>query len=470
VGTEVWRYVALTAHGRYEEAYQVIREANPFPSACARVCNHPCESACRMGVTGGDPIAARTLKRFVVDHIDPSVYRPVVLPAGPEAKKVAVIGAGPSGLTVAHYLSLRGHRITVFEELDRPGGMLTSAIPSYRLPRDVLNKEIESLLNDNIQVEYGKSLGRDFTIESLRKDGFDAIYVALGSQKSRRLGVPGEDVDGVLHGIEFLKEFNIKGSVHAQGRVGIIGGGNSAVDAARVARRQKRVTGVTIYYRRTEAEMPAYHEEIEAAIEEGIEIIPLVTPVEVLSRENTMVGIRFLKNELGDKDSSGRRSPVPVKGSEFDVALDTLIVAISEEPAADALAGLKVSRWKTLDVNPESLQTSQPGVFGGGDVVSGPRTVIEAIGDGKRAALMIDRYLHNKMLKKINVVKLPSVFVEPSEAEESDDVVERVRSPLLPVQQRHGCFKEVELGVTEIQAVREARRCLRCDLDFTQPA
>jgi NADPH-dependent glutamate synthase beta subunit-like oxidoreductase len=349
--------------------------------------------------------------------------------------------------------------------------MLTGAIPEYRLPRETLRKEIDSLLNENVEVKLGRALGRDFTVDSLLADRFDAVYLAIGSHTSKRLDAKGEDVEGVIPGIRFLKAHNLHGQTLARGRVGIVGGGNSAIDAARVAVRQKGVASVTIYYRRTEAEMPAYAEEIRAALDEGIRILPLLAPVEVLAEGGKLRAVRFRKNELGEPDASGRRRPVPVPGSEFDEPLDTLVVGIGEEPDKGALAGLAVTRKGTLDVNPESLAAGRPGVFGGGDAAAGPRTVIEAIADGKTAALMIDRYLAGKLLRLLPEVKLPSVHVAPpAEAGEADAGTARVHAPHLDCAKRTGCFSEVELSVSEEDAVREARRCMRCDLDFTRPA
>jgi NADH-quinone oxidoreductase subunit F len=286
VGTEAWRYVAHISRGEYDLAYRVIRQANPFPSVCARVCNHPCERMCRAGATGGEAIAVRALKRFVVDRVSPDTYTEPVQPAGPNAPKIAVIGAGPSGITAAHYLGAMGNRVTIFERETVPGGMLMAGIPEYRLPREQLRKEFDLLIGPNVEVHFNKALGRDFTIDSLLgKEGFKAVYVATGSHQSRKLGVPGEDVkEGIIPGIAFLKAYNLKGTNLAKGRVGVIGGGNSAVDAARVALRQKGVESVTILYRRTRDEMPAYAEEIEAAIEEGVKLDTLDAPVEVLSK------------------------------------------------------------------------------------------------------------------------------------------------------------------------------------------
>ena len=282
VGTEAWRYVAHIGRGEYDEAYRVIREANPFPSVCARACDHQCEERCRAGTSGGDPIAIRALKRFVTDRIDPSSYVPPRQEwTDGEPPRVAVVGAGPAGLSAAHVLSLRGYRVSVFESEPEPGGMLYCAIPEYRLPRDVITKEIESLLDDNIDVVCNTTLGTDFTIDSLLEDGFKAVLLALGAHKSRPLGIENEDVPGVYPSIDFLKAFNQRGEQLAKGRVGIIGGGNSAIDAARTALRQRDVESVSILYRRTRIEMPAFEEEIEAALQEGIAIETLISPTAV---------------------------------------------------------------------------------------------------------------------------------------------------------------------------------------------
>jgi NADH-quinone oxidoreductase subunit F len=466
VGTEVWRYVAHVARGENDEAYRVIRAANPFPSTCARVCHHPCESVCRAGTTGGDPVAVRALKRFVVDQADPAAFVPVVAPAGPDAARVAVVGGGPAGLTAAHLLSLQGHRVTIFEQEDRLGGMLVAAIPEYRLPRAPLDREIAALQNANIEVRCGVALGRDVTPAGLLADGYRAVYVALGSHQSKRLDLPGEDADGVIPSIRFLKAANLRGEAFARGVVGIVGGGNSAIDAARVAIRQPGVTSVTVYYRRARDEMPAYAEEVAAALEEGVVLETLVAPVALQTPNGRLTSVRLQQNELGEPDASGRRRPVPIPGSERDVPLDTLVVAIGEQPEATALPGLALTRGGTLMADPESMATNVRGVFAGGDVVSGPRTLVEAVADGKRAAAMIDRFVRGKLLRTLGHVPLPSVFVPPCDDEEAE--APRAHPPLLPVAERRGNCREVELALPAHAARCEARRCLRCDLEFTQ--
>lgn len=475
LGTEAWRYVAHIARGEYEEAYRVIREANPFPSICARVCNHPCEEHCKAGVIEGEAIAIRALKRFVCDRVDPLIFKPERMAIADEkSPKVAIVGSGPAGLTAAHYLSIRGYKVTVFESEDRPGGMMLSAIPSYRLPRETIIKEIESLVDENITVQCKKTLGQDFTIESLLQEDFGAVFLALGAHKSRRLNLPKEDIEGVYPSIQFLKSYNLEGQHLAKGHVGVVGGGNSAVDAARVALRQRGVEDVTVFYRRTREEMPAFEEEIEAAIQEGVKLVTLVAPVQILSKNARFTGIKLIRNELGDVDSSGRRRPIPVKGTEFTVPLDTLIVAISEGSDVDCVAvatsmRIETTKWDTIQADFETLCTNQPGVFAGGDVIRGPNTVVDAIADGKKAAIMIDRYLRKEDLKQPAEIRLPEIYIEsPMRDEEEISSMKRVELPRASVEWRRRGFAEVEMSLTVEEARCEALRCYRCDLEFTQ--
>jgi NADH-quinone oxidoreductase subunit F len=476
VGTEAWRYVAHIARGEYEKAYGVIREANPFPSVCARVCHHPCEERCRAGTSGGDPIAIRALKRFITDRIEPSSYVPErnIWTDG-KAPRVAIVGSGPAGLTTAHYLSLKGYQVTVFESEDEPGGMLYCAIPSYRLPREVIKKEIDALLDENITVKCNTALGRDITVDGLFEEGYNAILLALGAHKSKPLHLENEDVAGVYPSIQFLKSYNIKGEQLARGQVGVIGGGNAAIDAARMALRQKDVNSVTILYRRTKEEMPAFAEEIEAAEQEGIRILTLQTPTRVISQDGHLKALECIRNELGDVDSSGRRRPVPVKGTEHTVELDTLIVAIGEDSGIDAIAPARMSRiettrWNTVQVDPATLLTNRKGVFAAGDVVRGPNTVIDAIADGKKAARMIDLYIRGKDLAEPAGPRLPKVYIEPLGSSEDMKLSnKRIETQRAPSEWRKRNFAEVEVSLSVDEATCESRRCLRCDLEFTQP-
>ncbi|MGQ9560345.1 MAG: NADH-ubiquinone oxidoreductase-F iron-sulfur binding region domain-containing protein [Candidatus Oleimicrobiaceae bacterium] len=472
VGTEAWRYVAHIARGEFEEAYHVIREANPFPSVCARVCHHPCEERCRAGTVTGQAIAIRALKRFITDRIDPFSYQPVRMrKVTKSSPAVAIVGAGPAGLTCAHYLSLMGYRVTIFEAEQRAGGMMLSAIPPYRLPREVLEKEIASLLSKDIVIKYGVALGRDITIDGLFRDGYKAIFLALGAHKSRHLGVEGEDAEGVFSSIQYLRSFNLEAKQQARGRVGVIGGGNSAVDAARVAVRQRDVRSVTLFYRRTREEMPAFAEEVEAAVQEGVRLETLVSPLQILTKKGRVVGLRLIRNVLGDMDATGRRRPVPVPGSEYDCELDSIIVAISEGSDVDSVAvasgqKIEITPEETVKIDPDTLCTNLPGVFAGGDVARGPNTVVDAIADGKRAATMIDRYVRGEQLQQPPEVRLPKVYVPPVPVSEEIAAARRVETPRASVEWRKRGFAEVEMSLTPEEAAREASRCLRCDLDF----
>jgi NADH-quinone oxidoreductase subunit F len=473
IDTEAWRYVAHIARGEYEQAYQAIREANPFPSVCARVCSHNCETHCRSGTAGKAPIAIRALKRFVTDRVDPAVYKPRRSGSpGADTPRIAIVGSGPAGLTAAHYLSLAGYKATVFEAGEQPGGMLVSGIPAYRLPRDTLQKEIAGLLDKNVTLRCNQALGRDFTVDSLFAEGFKAVFLAIGAHKSKALNLEGEDVRGVFPAIEFLKAFNLRGEQLARGRVGVIGGGDSAVDAAGVALRQPGVESVTIFYRRTREEMPAQKKDVDSVLEEGVKLESLMTPVRILTDKDQLAGVECVRNRLGEVDAGGRRKPVPIPGTEQVFMLDTLIVTIGDVPDIEFMSsmGIEVTDWGTLKVDKETLATSRPGVFAGGDVVTGPNTVVQAIAAGKKVAKMIGRYVRGEELRQPGAPLLPEVYVEPVQLGD-DELVEadRAEPPTLPALTRRQGFDEVEQTLSVADATREARRCLRCDLEFTRP-
>ncbi len=472
LGTEAWRYIAHLQRKEYDQAYIAIRTPNPFPSICARVCNHPCERSCRAGRSGGEAVAIRTLKRFVTDNIDPSIYKPErVKLEGKAVKKVAVIGAGPAGLSAAHMLSLQGYPVTVFEQEEKAGGLLRSGIPAYRLPRDILDRDIQALIDENVAFKGNTRLGRDITVDGLLNQGFEAVFIAIGAHKSLSLGIEGEEKEGVFNSMNFLKAYNLKGEKLSKGHVGIIGGGNSAMDAARISIRQEGVESVTVFYRRSREEMPAINEEIEEALEEGIILKTLIAPKRIISTNGHIKGIEFQKNELGKVDDSGRRRPLPIENSEYIETIDTLIVAISEKPDMDNFDGDHIAATKqgTVMVDSDTFATSRAGVFAGGDAVTGPNTVVEAIAAGKKAAIIIENYLKGKNLKVEPTVNLPEYYIPqlPVEDEEETEGVERCRTYKLPAENRKGDI-EVERTISEEEAICEAEKCLRCDLEFTK--
>jgi len=480
VGTEANVYISLIAQRRFEEAWDIIRKDNPLPSICARVCHHPCESKCQAG-KWAEPIAIRALKRFVTDYaLEAGIYtsakqarsRFTSLFQREESKtgkeKVAIVGSGPAGLAAGYYLAGKGHDVTIFEALDVPGGAPAVYIPEYRLPKDILNLDIENIKNAGVRIRTNTKIGEDIPFSELLSE-HRAVFIATGAHRSRKLGVPNEDADGVIHALEFLKDVNLGKKVNIGKRVGVVGGGNAAVDAARVARRTKGCEGVLVIYRRTRAEMPAFKEEVDAAIEEGVEMQFLATPSKVITENGKVTGVECIRMELGEVDESGRRRPVPIEGSEFAIDLDTLIVAIGEEADPGFLGtkhGIEISRGGTIVTDPETFATNVEGVFAGGDAVTGPNTVIEAISSGKIAAEMIDKYIRGESLVREYKLTRPSMYVPPVEVtEEEMEEARRITVPCLPVDERISNFDEVELTITEEMAMAEAKRCLMCYLE-----
>ncbi|MBU1474432.1 MAG: FAD-dependent oxidoreductase [Acidobacteria bacterium] len=462
-------YVALIAEGRYQEALDIIRKDNPLPSVCGRVCDHKCESVCRAGEIG-EPISIRALKRFILDWSEKNKKAAAEQKKEPRKnKKVAIIGSGPAGLTAGYYLNLQGYDVTIFESHPVAGGMLAIGIPEHRLPRSILKSDIDYILKSGVSLKTNMALGRDFSLDDLFKDTFEAVFIAVGAHKSMKMEIPGEDAEGVFPGMEYLTQVNLGKKINLGQKVAIVGGGNAAIDAARVAMRNKDTTEVTILYRRTRKEMPAYEEEIEAALEEGIDIQFLVAPVRILTKNGKMTGVDCIRMKLGDMDSSGRRRPVPMEGSEYTIAVDALISAIGEKPDvsfADEKTGLKISRWQTIVADEETLVTNRKGVFTGGDAMTGPSSVVKAIGAGKNAAVSINLFLQDKPLAKQYELHRPSQFIPPIElTEEEVENALRPQMPRLSVEKRDKNFNEVDLGLDELMAVREARRCLRCELE-----
>ncbi len=459
-GVNAQGYVTLIREGKYAEALELEREANPFPSVCGRVCTHPCEESCKRSEIE-EPLAIALLKRFIADR-ELEAERVLPEPAQEREERVAVVGSGPAGLSAAWELARRGYAVTVFEALDVVGGMLRVGIPDFRLPKDALQADIDYIEALGVEIVTGKALGQDFTVRSLLDDGFRAIFVAVGAHRERRLEVPGEDLGGVRSCLGLLKEVNLGGKPGLGEKVAVIGGGNAAIDAARTALRLGSGE-VTIVYRRSRDEMPANDEEIEAAQAEGVRIMFLAVPVEILGEGGKVRAVRCIRTELGPPDSSGRRRPVPIPDSELDIEIDAIIPAVSQEPDlsfVDEATPLEASRWSTVEADPDTLETSIPGVFSGGDAVRGAATVIEAVADGKRAAKSIDRYVKGEDLTAGRDVTGKPV----EDFGDLSTVVRkrRQRAPELDARRRSRSFDEVVSGFSEEQARDEAARCLEC--------
>jgi len=464
VGVDIPGYIGLIAQERFSEALELIKKRNPFPAICGRVCHHPCELKCRRGEID-EPVAINALKRFVSDYERKKDKRKMFLSAPSRKEKVAIIGSGPAGLTCAHYLARWGYPVTIFEALPAAGGMLRVGIPDYRLPKDILEEEIFSAVESlGVSIQTGVKVGKDIAFDELFNKGYRCIFIAVGCHISRKLKIPGEEIEGVLDGVAFLRGINLGRKYHLGKKVVVIGGGNVAMDAARCAVRLE-AEEVIILYRRSRQEMPAIESEIQSAEREGVKFHYLATPVRILSSNGKVKGIECLQMRLGEYDESGRRRPVPIAGSEFFLPVDSVISAIGQMADVSFLpSSIKKTDWGTIWVNPETLATTQQGVFAGGDAVIGPATAIEAIAFGERAAISINRYLKGEPL--FRPAKVRKKYFELIDLIEVEPVPEpRVKMPCLSIEERKKGFKEVELGLDRDKAIREAKRCLRCDIE-----
>ena len=464
VGIDVPSYTALIAAGRHQESLDLIRQDNPFPAVCGRICTHPCEYDCKRGETD-KPISIKSLKRFVTDHEKQVGRKPVTPVEITRREKVAVIGSGPAGLTCARDVIQQGYAVTVFEALPVAGGMLTLGIPDYRLPREEVDKEIDDIRALGVEIRTNTAVGKDVAMEDLLKE-YEAVFIGIGAWKSLRLNIPGEDeFEGFLDCVTFLKDVNLGNRDKPGDQVVIIGGGNAAIDAARTSIRLG-AREVNIVYRRSREEMPASAEEVDEAEHEGVRINYLAAPVRVVGKGGKVTGLECIRTELGEPDVTGRRRPVPVQGSEFVLSADVIVPAIGQEPDLSFLgedSGVKVSKWNFVEVEPDTLQTSRRGVFAGGDAITGPASVIEAIATGQKAAVVIGNYLKREELTAGQKRPRPRMLVDLIQMTEEMEGYVRPEMPTLPIEKRRTSFEEAETGFDEKIATCEATRCLRCD-------
>jgi len=504
VHTQAGRYVALIAQGRFEEAYRYARVPNPFASVCGRVCGHPCEPACRRGKFDL-PISIRALKRFLTERYGPESRNPIdVFPEKPRVihtEKVAIIGSGPAGLSAAHDLALLGYAVTIFEAAAVPGGMMHLGIPEYRLPRDVLQAQVRELLDLGPELRLNTRLGRDFSLQDLKQQGYKAVLLAFGLHRSRELNLPGHELDGVVKGIDFLLNVNLGYRFSIGKQVVVIGGGNVAIDVARTAMREQYKStaeakesgalpeqlsqseldvamkefmdvsraalrmgarNVQLVCLESREEMPASEEEIHEGVEEGIHIQPSSGPKQFVGEKGRLTGLEVVRC-LSVFDDHRRFNPKFEEGSERIIPCDTVILAIGQSSDLSCFSpsdGIEITRQGTPKIDLETLMTSAPGIFAAGDIAFGPRLIISAVADGKKAAEQIDKYLRGPEWKsKPKYVEI--TILDHHKMAEHYDEYSRLKVPVIPLERRTG-VAEVETGFTEAQARQEASRCLQC--------
>lgn len=459
VGTDAGRYIGLLAAGRYDEAFAVAAEVNPFASVCGYICTAPCERVCRRGVLD-EPIAIRALKRAAAEL---GRLPPIEPPTTRRSQRVAVVGGGPAGMSAAYFLARLGYPVTVFEAQPVPGGMMAIGIPEYRLPKAILRAEIERIVALGVDLRLGTAMGRDFSLLDLERQGFAAVFLATGASKSRRLGVPGENLAGVVPATVFLRDVNLGPMPRLSGPAVVVGGGSTAMDAARSAWRAG-ASSVTVLYRRGRSEMPAQPEEIEAAEAEGVVIHEAVAVVELRGHDGRLTKVVCRRQGAAGVDPDGRSRYEPVPGSEFELEASTVLTAIGEEPDPSILpegSGIEISSWAGIVAHPQTLQTGRIGVFAGGDVVTGPRSVIEAVANGRRAAASIHGFLSASPHPEADLFEAVRRRTPP-EATLRLDLAPRRRARIAPRGREADPFA-TPVGLDEPTAVTEAARCLRCD-------
>lgn len=466
-GLDIPTYVTLAGMGREAEAIDVIRKDCPFPWVCGLVCTRPCEFMCVRGRID-TPISIKFLKGYAAERaMSEGTYKNPAKES-PKNKKVCVVGAGPGGLSAAYYLALKGYDVRVIEEQAIAGGMLLLGIPRYRLPREIIDREVAMLKELGVDFKFNNRFGRDTSLETLKSEGFEAFFFAIGAHNTFSLNIPGEmDCPQVWESIDFLRRVALGDREVPGKKIIVIGGGNVAIDAARTCLRLG-CEEVSIAYRRTRSEMPADVEEIEQVEEEGVRFTFLTVPIEVVHKDNCLEGLQCLRARLVDMEGQNRKYPKPIEGSEHLLEADIIICAIGQIVDSECMTGVENLDWtrrKTISANMATQETSVPGIFAAGDAVTGPATVIEAIGGGKRAAQAIERYLAGIPQPKMPPVPTRRGRIEYLEVDASRKMsLKRPEMPLLNVDRRRTTFQQVELGYTEDMVVTEAKRCLRCDI------
>lgn len=465
--TNVPAYIKLLKEGDFERAYRVNRFANLFPAILGRVCTHPCEDNCRRGKID-EPVSICALKRATADYSEKGTELPLGLESitKKQGKKVGVIGSGPTGLACANDLALKGYDVVIYEALNRVGGMLNVGIPPYRLPRRLIEQEVSRVMSAlGVEIEMNTPVGETLTLSNLLKE-YDAIFIAAGAHKPLKLGIEGEELKGVIHGVTFMRKANLGETLEIGRKVAVIGGGNTAIDCARTALRLN-VKKVYIIYRRTRDEMPVVQREVDEAEEEGIEMLYLRSPIKVLTKDSlTVSGLECIKNKLDEPDASGRRRPIPIEGSNFILEVDTVIPAVSQSPDISLLGRdvtLEISKWDRLVVNPDTLETNQTGIFAGGDFVTGPRMLIEAIAHGHKAAQSIYTYLTKG---KVPPKRAHFRLVRNHKPSIGYDSLPREKPRTRPVHERGSFDVEVDLGLPIDAVQRDAMRCFQCQLNI----
>ncbi len=467
----IYEYIELIKEGRFLESLEAIRSATCLPGILGRVCIRPCESNCRRANVD-ECLSIKWLKRFVADYEIEKRRVPPIHKEKARSEKVAIIGAGPGGLSCAYYLALKGYSVTIFERLGEPGGMAAMGIPDYRLPRNIVRYETEIIERLGVEIRYNTQVGKDITLSQIFEQGYKAIFIGVGAQTNTPMGVEGEDkgYKGFIPGVYYLLEINLGRDPYPEGKkVVVVGGGNVAIDCVRSSFRLGK-SDVNLVYRRTRKEMPADPVEVHDAEEEGVKFHYLCNPIRIVEKEGRVVGVECIRMELGEPDESGRRRPVPIKGSEFFIETDILIPAIGQAidlSFLDEKDGIKTTKRSTIAVQEGTFLTSRPGVFSAGDCVTGPDVLVRAAGNGKRAAEKIDLFLRGMEVKESEEERLESLMEKIKVYNKEEKVgitggTKREMLKMLPPETRKWTFEEVEKGFSIPQAQKEAERCLRC--------